>query len=396
MPIEKIKRESGFTWGYRFDAPGSTRTNRKQIRESGFATKKLAGQAEIAARIEAQRKYELSLAGPAPIPTTLADMLREHLSSAQLQPKTLERDNQLAGYLSVELCSLPLVDVKPHHLAGEWKRLLASGGHHRKTKAPRPLSPKTVRNIAGVVSAAFGKALRFGFVQFNPVPNSDLPRMVRKEKPALTVAQQDLLIASAPSQLVTFLMLDAASACRRGELLALRWQDYSDGAIYVSRSLSQTKAGLTFKSTKTERPRRIALPASAVRALELHCAEQAELRKQFGPDYQTELDLVFCQPDGSPLKPDSISSTVSALCKRLKLPKGVSLHALRHTHVSVLFASGVPLTEISKRLGHSNPHVTATIYAHMLPGRDNLAAEAWEKFQNENREPKQAAEDVVQ
>jgi integrase len=87
------------------------------------------------------------------------------------------------------------------------------------------------------------------------------------------------------------------------------------------------------------------------------------------------------------LKPDSISSTVSALCKRLKLPKGVSLHALRHTHVSILFASGVPLTEISKRLGHSNPHVTATIYAYMLQGRDNLAAEAWEKFQKESRAP---------
>ena len=39
---------------------------------------------------------------------------------------------------------------------------------------------------------------------------------------------------------------------------------------------------------------------------------------------------------------------------------------------------------------------TATIYAHMLPGRDNLAAEAWEKFQNENREPKPAAKGIVQ
>jgi integrase len=230
----------------------------------------------------------------------------------------------------------------------------------------------------------------------SPVPNSDLPKVGRKEKPALTVAQQDLLIASAPSQLVTFLILDAATGCRRGEVLALRWQDISGGEIYISRSLSQTKAGLTFKSTKSDRPRRIALPASAVHALELHCAAQAELRKQFGPDYQTGLDLVFCGPDGSPLRPDSISSTVSALCKRLKLPKGVSLHALRHTHVSHLFASGVPLTEISRRLGHSSPHVTATIYAHMLPGRDNLAAEAWEKFQTENREPKPAAKGIVQ
>jgi hypothetical protein len=55
---------------------------------------------------------------------------------------------------------------------------------------------------------------------------------------------------------------------------------------------SQTKAGLAFKSTKRERPRRITLPASAVNALELHRAEQAELRKQFGPDYQ--LNWISC------------------------------------------------------------------------------------------------------
>lgn len=42
----------------------------------------------------------------------------------------------------------------------------------------------------------------------------------------------------------------------------------------------------------------------------------------------------------------------------------------------------MPLTDVSKRLGHVNPHVTATVYAHALPGRDDLAADAWEKFQS--------------
>ena len=71
--------------------------------------------------------------------------------------------------------------------------------------------------------------------------------------------------------------------------------------------------------------------------------------------------------------------------RNLKLPKGASLHTLRHTHGSHLLAAGVPLTDVSKRLGHVNPHVTATVYAHALPGRDDLAADAWEKFQIEGR-----------
>jgi integrase len=84
----------------------------------------------------------------------------------------------------------------------------------------------------------------------------------------------------------------------------------------------------------------------------------------------------------SPLKPDTVSASVSLLFRSLKLPKGASLHTLRHTHGSHLLAAGVPLTDVSKRLGHVNPHVTATVYAHTLPGRDDLAADAWEKFQS--------------
>ncbi|HML15564.1 MAG TPA: tyrosine-type recombinase/integrase, partial [Bryobacteraceae bacterium] len=74
--------------------------------------------------------------------------------------------------------------------------------------------------------------------------------------------------------------------------------------------------------------------------------------------------------------------------RSLKLPAGVSLHTLRHTHGSHLLAAGVPLPDVSKRLGHANPHVTATVYAHALPGRDDLAAAAWEKFQKDAKPAK--------
>lgn len=48
----------------------------------------------------------------------------------------------------------------------------------------------------------------------------------------------------------------------------------------------------------------------------------------------------------------------------------------------------MPLTDASKRLGHSNPHVTATVYAHAMPGHDDLAAKAWEKFQRDAKPAK--------
>jgi integrase len=140
-------------------------------------------------------------------------------------------------------------------------------------------------------------------------------------------------------------------------------------------------------STKTDEPRAVTLPTSAIAALNAHRKVQDEFRRQYGPAYRADLDLIFSNPDGTLLKPDSISAAVSLLFRRLKLPKGASLHSLRHTHTSHLLASGVPLPAVSARLGHGSIRTTQEIYSHMISGQDDLAAEAWEKFQNQEAVP---------
>ena len=71
------------------------------------------------------------------------------------------------------------------------------------------------------------------------------------------------------------------------------------------------------------------------------------------------------------------------LFRRLKLPKGASLHSLRHSHCSHLLASGVPVPAVSARLLLGSIRTTQEIYSHMIHRKDDLAAEAWEKFQNQ-------------
>jgi hypothetical protein len=154
-------------------------------------------------------------------------------------------------------------------------------------------------------------------------------------------------------------------------MLALRWSDIVDGRAMIARSLTQTRRVLEFKCTKTEEPRPISLPVSAIAALEEHRKGQDEFRLQYGPDYRADLDLIFAHPDGSPFKPDSISAAVSLLFRRLELPKGASLHSLRHTHTSHLLASGVPLTAVSARLGHASIR-TETIAERFERDREKL------------------------
>jgi integrase len=181
--------------------------------------------------------------------------------------------------------------------------------------------------------------------------------------------------------MATFLEVAAATGARRGEVLALRWSDIQEGRAIITRSLSQTRQVLKFKDTKTERPRDLKVPASALAALDAHRKRQDEFRAQFGPEYRSDLDLIFANPDGTPLRPNSVSSAVSLLFRRLGLPKGASLHSLRHSHGSHLLADGVPLPVVSERLGHSSVRTTAEVYAHAIRGQDDEAALRWDEFQ---------------
>jgi integrase len=390
MAVHKRKYRGKIVWRYKFDAPGSTREHRIFCAKVGFATKQAAIDAEAARRIEEQKKYEMRNAGAAvtaEVPKTLAMLLDEFMrqhAQEKLSPTTVEGYQIMASHLAPELLAMPLTEITPLHLNREWTRLVKSGGHKRKTKEARPLAAKTVRNIAGLVSSAFSRAIRWGLVEKNPATNSEPPRAKKHIVGSLIPAEQTLVLkgASGPWCMEMLLKMAEDTGARRGEILALRWSDIRDGIATIERALIQTKArGLEFKSTKTERPRRVDLPASTVACLEDHRKRQDIYRQQYGADYRADLDLIFANPDGTPLKPGSVSATVSALMKRLKLPKskGASLHLLRHSHASILLANGVDLATVSQRLGHSSIRTTAEIYAHALRGKDRAAADKWDQ-----------------
>ncbi len=133
-------------------------------------------------------------------PTTLLQLLTEFFTQhvdENLAPKTVERYHQQAAYFHQDLLSMTITEVTSLHLHREWVRLSKSGGHTRKQRTPRPLSAKTIRNIAGVVSSAFARAIRWGLVSTNPVTNSEPPRVKKHYGVALSPAQQELVLETA-------------------------------------------------------------------------------------------------------------------------------------------------------------------------------------------------------
>ena len=54
--------------------------------------------------------------------------------------------------------------------------------------------------------------------------------------------------------------------------------------------------------------------------------------------------------------------------------KPITFHGLRHSHITLLLKSGVPVHVVSARAGHAKPSITLDTYSHLLGGEDNDVA----------------------
>jgi integrase len=273
-----------------------------------------------------------------------------------------------------------LQDITTLMMQRVFNKVKESGGKNRKTKKARPLAPKTVRHIGGLLHTAFQTAIEWGLIRSNPIIIKNMPKVEKKEARALDSTQLAWYTDAARAVgLYEFLMVAAGTGCRRGELLALTWDDvnFFGRVLSISKSLEQTRAGLRVKSTKTEEPRPIELAPSTVTILKDIRAAQEHRRKLYGTDYRADLNLVFCGPDGDYLKPDSVTAKACLIAKKAGL-KDTSIHTLRHSHGSQLLSAGVPLPVVAKRLGHADVNTTASIYSHVLDRDSRRAADAWE------------------
>jgi integrase len=368
------------TWGYSIDAGKDENGKRKQIFKSGFARK---GDAQTALRQKLNQKDEGELVKPDP--TTFAAFLQEWFkehADRNCTPKTVERYHQLAAYVLPHVGATKLQDLSALTLERVFNHVKDSGGRDRKAKAQRPLSAKTVRHIAGLVHVALDTAIRWKLLKSNPVNGVQLPKVKKREAKSLELGQLAGFVAAARANgIYEFVMVAAATGSRRGELLALTWADidFNSRLMKVSKSLEQTRAGLRVKTTKTEKPREIPLPAIAIEVLRVHRGAQSENRRLFGPDYRDDLNLVFSTPEGDYLKPDTLTSKVCLLAKKAGM-SGISLHTLRHTYGSQLLSEGIPLPAVSKLLGHSTVYTTANIYTHALSKDEAAAADVWDEI----------------
>lgn len=117
-----------------------------------------------------------------------------------------------------------------------------------------------------------------------------------------------------------------------GEVCALRWVDVdaTRAVLLVPASISQTKAGLARKATKSEKGRRIASTHTRCSLLAEHRARREQLCAALGVTLSPDSYLFSPEPDpGSPWPPQTLSQRYRTMAKRLGL-RSTRLHSLRH------------------------------------------------------------------
>ncbi len=132
--------------------------------------------------------------------------------------------------------------------------------------------------------------------------------------------------------------------------------------------------------TKTEKSRRtLALPRMAVDALRVQKERQAEERHSAGPRSSDE-DLVFATRTGAALDAANVRREFRAACKAAKIGDRWTPRELRHSFVSLMSSSGVPVEEIARLAGHSSSRTTEVVYRRELRPVLTTGAEVMDKI----------------
>jgi integrase len=156
---------------------------------------------------------------------------------------------------------------------------------------------------------------------------------------------------------------------RRGEALAVKWQDINfEQAMLQVQCIFTSAPGRKFieAEPKTEKGRcSIMLASIMLETLKSHRIHQLETKLQAGTAWK-ENDLVFCTSLGTPLNPNQVLVHFKKVLTRAGSPD-MRFHDLRHSIATLLLSMGVHPKVVQELLGHNRIQETVDTYSQVLP-----------------------------
>ena len=207
---------------------------------------------------------------------------------------------------------------------------------------------------------------------------------------SLTLHQASALLAAATdTRMRAYIALCLATGIRTEEARALRWEhiNLGDPGVHppVPPSAAVWRSVRAHGDTKTEKSRRtLALPQMAAEALRAHKEQQAADRDAASARH-SEHDLVFATRSGAALDAANVRREFRTVCKAAKIGADWTPRELRHSFVSLMSSSGVPVEEIARLAGHSSSRTTEVVYRRELRPVLTTGAEVMDTIFNRQR-----------
>lgn len=355
----------------------------------------------------------------------VCELWEESEDAASLTPNIrLGYKGILKNHAIPNIGNMKIAKIKVPHLEKIYKDLKDKGR-----------APATIRRIHVAINAIFKYALRCDIIHENICDRVRLPKPdkgLRKEKDELkyfTLDQAKTFLAALdkdyelethghdrfltssgrayhvgdysskyrfPTQYKVYFNLAIIGGFRRGELIALTWNDidFDQKTISINKSatrLPKREGGQVIKEPKTKASNRtIKMPDQCFELLKAWKLEEMELSFVLGTKWEGfrgkdfDRNNVFIQLDsGKMMNLDTPYQAFkraielhndSIINKEEKLPV-IRLHDLRHTSATLLISAKEDIETISHRLGHSKASVTMDVYGHWMEETDQKASD---------------------
>jgi len=261
------------------------------------------------------------------------------------------------------------------------------------------LDPSTIRNALMPLRTIYRRAIARGEVAVNPTSSVELPAVRGKRDRIASPSEAADLIAAVPEPDRALWAAAMYAGLRRGELMALRWEDVdlAKGVMRVERSWDVKEGAVDPKSTAGTR----SVPIASV--LRDYLIEH-KLRsgRSEGLVFGRTRELPF---GGTGIRKRAMKAWQQARAKRARelaetagydfdelaetdkpgfLERAgfvpITLHECRHTFASLMIDAGVNAKALSSYMGHSSITITLDRYGHLMPGNEDEAAELLDAY----------------
>lgn len=201
-------------------------------------------------------------------------------------------------------------------------------------------SKSTIRKMIIILKNAYKKGIKNRWCHSNPATELTVPSYAsEKDVPALSVFQQQRVeAAAADDQLGDLILFLLNSGLRAGELINLKWNDYSKRYQELKIRTSKTKAGI----------RILPLTSTLIEIIE----RQPRLS-----------DYIFTNTQGNPITKSSLRKLYLRIRKRTGIDFFTN-HVCRHTFATRMIEQTADPKAVSILLGHTDVTFTLNRYTH--------------------------------